>query len=307
MSRDFTDRVVIITGAGGGLGRAYAHFLAARGARIVVNDYGGDVQGVAGDLAMARSVVEEIQAAGGQAIANGADVTSPSAGDEIVEQAMAAWGRVDAVINNAGATRGGVGIAENSAEDLLTSFDIHVAGSVRVTRAAWPHLIASGNGRVVNTSSDSIWGTPTSNYVTCKAAIVGLTRALAAEAAEVGIAVNTVMPSAWTRMTGGIPPGDFRDTVEKHFPPEAAAPFVGFLVHPDCPWNGEAFQVGGNRAAREFLAVTGGFKADPARALDSFAENAERVVDAAEWMVPTDMLDSVDLVVSDLEGRARWR
>lgn len=304
MSLDFENRVIAITGAGGGLGRAYAKLLASRGAKIVVNDYGGDVSGRAGTSAMADTVVKEIVEAGGQAVANSADVSHDSSGDDIVSTALDTWGRLDAVINNAGATRGGVGIAENSVEDLLFSFNIHVAGAARLVRAAWPHLQKSDAGRVVNTSSDSIWGTPTSNYVTSKAAIIGLTRALAAEAAGTSVKVNTIMPSAWTRMTGGIPPGDFRDTVETYFPPEAAAPFVAYLVHPDCPWNGEAFQVGGNRAAREFLGVTSGFKADPSRPLESFAENAASVADTTTWSTPVDMLDSVSRVVADLEGGA---
>lgn len=308
MNLRFDDRVVVITGAGGGLGRAYAKLLAARGARIVVNDYGGTVNGVPGGPGMAQSVVDEITGAGGAAVASSADVSADGSGEEIVQLALDTWGQLDAVINNAGATRGGVGIAENSVEDLLFSFNIHVAGAARLARAAWPHLVASGNGRIVNTSSDSIWGTPTSNYVTCKAAVFGLTRALAAEAALSGsVKVNTVMPSAWTRMTGGIPAGDFRDRVEKYFPPEAAAPFVAYLVHPGCPWNGEAFQVGGNRAAREFLAVTSGFKADPENPLESFAEQAGQVTATETWVVPGDMIESVELVVADLEGRPQWR
>ncbi|WP_207844494.1 SDR family NAD(P)-dependent oxidoreductase [Williamsia soli] len=307
MSLDFDQRVMIITGAGGGLGRAYATFLAARGARIVVNDYGGTVHGVPGGPGMAQAVVDEITAAGGQAVASGADVGVDGSGDELVQLALDTWGRLDAVINNAGATRGGVGIADNSIEDLLFSFNIHVAGAARLARAAWPHLLSSDSGRIVNTSSDSIWGTPTSNYVTCKAAVFGLTRALAAEAAAHGsLKVNTVMPSAWTRMTGGIPPGDFRDTVENNFPPEAAAPFVAYLVHPECPWNGEAFQVGANRAAREYLAVTSGFIADQEKPLQSFAEHPEQVTDTSTWVIPGDMLESVELVVADLEGRPRW-
>lgn len=307
MSLTFDGRVVAVTGAGNGLGRAYALFLAARGARVVVNDFGGTVAGDPGGPSVAQQVVDEIVAVGGEAVASAVDVRHPDSGLSIVTQALDTFGHLDAVINNAGATRGGVGIAENSVEDLLFSFDIHVAGSARLVQAAWPHLMASPAGRVVNTSSDSIWGTPTSNYVTCKAGVVGLTRALAAEAAGTSVAVNTVMPSAWTRMTGGIPPGGFRDAVETHFPPEAAAPFVAYLVHPDCPWNGEAFQVGGHRAAREFLAVTSGFKADPADPLASFAAHPERVADATVWTSPQNMVESVDLVVADLEGRAAWR
>lgn len=304
---DFEDLVVVITGAGNGLGRAYAHLLASRGARVVVNDYGGTVSGEPGTVTAALAVVDEIVAADGSAVANGADVGAADSGAELVTQALDTWGRLDAVINNAGATRGGVGVEQNDVDDLLFTLNLQVAGTARLVKAAWPYLQKSGHGRVVSTSSDSLWGTPSPNYVTAKAAIFGYTRAIASEGAAVGIKANTVMPSAWTRMTADIPPGDFRDTVERHFPPEAVAPFVALLVHPDCPWNGEAFQVGAHRAAREFLAVTAGYRADPADPLADFAAHTADVADLTRWGIPADMIDSVDVVVGDLEGRPAWQ
>lgn len=298
----FDDQVVIVTGAGAGLGRAYAHLLASLGARVVVNDYGGTVTGERGTLAAADAVVAEITEAGGTAVANGADISDPNAGTDLVAQAMDTWGRIDAIINNAGSTRGGVGVEQNSVEDLMFTLNIHVAGTARLVSAAWKHMSAAGYGRIVNTSSDSIWGTPSANYVTAKAAVFGYTRAVAAEAGPLGIKVNTILPSAWTRMTGQLPPGDFRDTVERHFPPERAAPFVALLAHRDCPWNGEAFQIGANRAAHTFLAATTGFKAGDDDPLGTFTANADAITDTNNWYVPDDMGDSVAHVIADLQG-----
>ena len=303
MALTFEDRVAVITGAGGGLGRAYALELASRGARLIVNDYGGTVTGQPGSADVAQSVVDEILATGGTALASHADVGTEGAGTELVSQAMDTWGRLDIVINNAGATRGGVGIAANSVDDLLFSFNIHVAGAFRLVRAAWPHLLERNYGRIVNVSSDSLWGTPATNYVTCKAAVFGFTRALAAESDGRDVKVNTVMPSAWTRMTADIPPGDFRDSVERHFTVPGVASFVTLLAHERCPWNGEAFQVGAHRAAREFLAVTSGFKAQGDDRVESFLAHADAVTDTTGWYVPRSMTESVELVIADLEGR----
>lgn len=303
---DFSNNVMIVTGAGNGLGRAYAHFLAQYGARVIVNDYGGTPDGRAGSVSVAEEGVDEIRVAGGEAAASGADVTDASSGKEMVEQALDLWGRVDGVVNSAGSLRAGVGFEENDIDDLLFTLDVMVAGSARVIQAAWPHMRSQGYGRVVNISSDSLWGTPTSNYVASKGAVFGLTRALAPEAAPLGIKVNSVMPSARTRLTDMLPPSDFRSNVERFFSTEAVAPFVAYLLHQNCPWNGEAFQVGGNRAARIFLAATSGFKADGDRPLESFAENSESVSDLSHWAIPSDMINSVEIVMSDLKGEYEW-
>lgn len=307
MGMDFTDNVMIVTGAGNGLGRAYAQFLAQHGARVIVNDYGGTPDGQAGSSSVAEAVADEIRATGGEAAANGADVTDATSGEVMVEQALDLWGRVDGIINSAGAIRAGVGFEENTVEDLMFTLDVMVAGSARVIRAAWPHMRSQGYGRVVNISSDSLWGTPTANYVASKGAVFGMTRALAPEAASLGIKVNSVLPSAWTRLTQMLPPSDFRSSVERYFPPEKVAPFVAYLVHESCPWSGEAFQVGANRAARVFLAATSGFKADDDTPLESFAANSERVEDLSHWTIPRDMINGVEIMVSDLEGEYEWQ
>ena len=158
-------------------------------------------------------------------------------------------------MNNAGISGGGA-FDEMPPEDFDRLVDTHYGGAVRVSRAAWPHLRRSGAGRIVNMSSASVFGTPfTSPYVSSKAGIFGLTRALAAEGAYSGIGVNAVMPAAYTRMTAQLPDDDgFRTFLETYFPPEKVAPFVAFLAHESCTINGETFSVGADRAARVFLA-----------------------------------------------------
>lgn len=293
MGRRFDDRVIVITGAGNGLGRQYALLLAGLGAKVVVNDYGGDTNGNAGTAAVAEGVVAEIEAAGGTALADGTDVRLADAGDRLVARALDAWGRIDGVINNAGATSGGGSIVEAADADFDLTLGIHLGGTVRLARAVWPHFVARGYGRIVNTSSDSIFGTPSATYVTAKGAIFGLTRALATEGEGHGITVNAVMPSAWTRMTARLPPGDLRDTVEREYRPERIAPLVALLVHPDCRWNGESFQVGANRTARIFLGVTRGYHVRSNEPIDELAEHAAEIVDTDDYAIPANMLDSV--------------
>ena len=173
----FDGQIAIVTGGGGGLGREYALLLAAEGAKVVVNDYGGDSRGTPGTSAMADEVVAEIQNAGGQAVADGRDVALAAA--DIVRTALEAFGGLHIVVNNAGIAGGGT-LETIPAEDFDRMVAIHLGGTLGVSRAAWPILRAQGYGRIVNTSSASVFGLPgTSHYITAKAAIFGLTRALA--------------------------------------------------------------------------------------------------------------------------------
>jgi NAD(P)-dependent dehydrogenase (short-subunit alcohol dehydrogenase family) len=222
----FDDQVAIVTGAGGGLGREYALLLAAEGARVVVNDYGGDMSGQPGTAAMADAVVAEIRAAGGVAVADSHDVAL--AGAEVVAHALDSFGRVDVVVNNAGIAGGGtIETIEPAEFDRMLA--IHLGGTIAICRAAWTPFREQGYGRIVNTSSASVFGLPgTGAYITAKAGIVGLTRALSHDGRDIDIKVNAVMPTAYSRLTAASPV--FGPLMEASFPAASVAPFVGALA-----------------------------------------------------------------------------
>lgn len=250
----FDDQVVVVTGAGGGLGRAHALALAAEGAMVVVNDYGGDSHGNAGTSEVADAVVSQIRAAGGEAVADAHDVALDGAA--VVQTALDAFGGVHAVINNAGIAGGGQfdAIPEADFDRMLA---IHLGGTLAVNRAAWPIFRSQGYGRIVNTSSASVFGIPyTSAYITAKAALFGLTRALAYEGRDSDIKVNAIMPSAYSRLTAQS--REYAAIMEAGFPPEKVSPFVAALASRDVPVTGETFIVGGGRAARVILGTVPG-------------------------------------------------
>ena len=197
----FEGRVAIVTGAGGGIGREHALEMARRGAKVLVNDLGGDVAGRGGSSSMASSVVQEIHAAGGIAVANHDSVSTTEGAEAIVAQAMDAFGRVDVLINNAGIMRNTL-FEDITDEDWDAVIATHLTGSFKVTRAAWPHMKAQGYGRVVFTcSSTGTWGTPmVGTYAPAKAGIIGLMNICAHEGREHGILCNALMPNAASRM-----------------------------------------------------------------------------------------------------------
>ncbi len=250
----FDGKVAVVTGAGGGLGRAHARLLAAEGAKVVVNDYGGDSSGNRGSGAMAAAVVDEIVAAGGEAVPDSSDVGLE--GEQVIRTALDAFGAVHLLVNNAGISGGGT-IESIPVEEFDRMLEIHLGGTIAVTRAAWPHLRSQGYGRIVNTSSASVFGLPgTPSYITAKAGIFGLTRALGHDGRAHGITANAVMPSAFSRLTAQSP--EFAPVMEAGFPPEAASPFVCSLLTDQVPCNGETFVVGGGRAARVVLGTVPG-------------------------------------------------
>ncbi len=232
MAVDFKGRVAIVTGAGGGLGRQHALALAARGAKVVVNDLGGAVDGSGGSVSAAQAVVDEIRAAGGEAIANGASVTDFAAVQQMVQQAMDAWGRVDVLVNNAGILRD-KSFAKMDLADFRLVLEVHLMGSVHCTKAVWPIMQAQKYGRVVmTTSSSGLYGNfGQSNYGAAKLALVGLMQTLALEGEKYDIRVNALAPTAATRMTEDIFPPDMLAA----FNPAAVVPAMLVLAAEEAP------------------------------------------------------------------------
>ena len=244
---DLDGRVAVVTGAGGGLGRSHALLLAARGARVVVNDLGSAVDGSGGASTAADRVVAEIIAAGGEAVANHDGVHTWDGGEAIVASALAAFGRIDVVVNNAGILRD-VSFGKLGPQHLDPVLDVHLAGAFHVTRAAWPHLREQGFGRVVCTTSGSgLYGNfGQSNYAAAKMGLVGLTRTLAIEGARHDIVVNAIAPIAASRMTEDVMPA----AVLERLRPEHVSPLVTYLCSPACEESGSVFSVGGGYVAR---------------------------------------------------------
>ncbi len=275
----FDGRVAIVTGAGRGIGRAHALLLAQRGAAVVVNDLGADLDGSGGSHSPADEVVAEIVAGGGRAVSNFSSVADPAGAAAIVASALESFGRLDIVINNAG-FEAPVPFGESTEADLRRHLDVHLFGSFGVTLAAWPHLVASGAGRVVNTTSATIFGMANrTSYGTAKGAIMAFTKSLAVDGEPHGIKVNAIAPAAGTRMADGSDtPDAVKTLMREHMPPHLVAPAVAFLVHESCTLTGEVISVGGGRVGRITLCENAGFT-DPDLSPESIAANLESVLD----------------------------
>ena len=250
----FDGRVAVVTGGGRGLGRSYAELLASKGAKVVVNDLGGSIRGEEIVADPAQEVVEAIRAAGGEAIANRDSVTTPEGAAAIVGAALGEWGRIDALINNAGNVRYG-SIRDISYEDFQAVIDVHLMGSFNMVKAAFPHMLDAGYGRIVLTSSiGGIYGNATVvNYGMSKSSMIGLANIASLEGEAHNVKANVIVPSAVTRMAEGL-------DISKYPPmgPELVAPTVGWLAHENCSLAGEMLASIGGRVARVFIAETEG-------------------------------------------------
>jgi len=232
MSIEFKDRVAIVTGAGGGLGRSHALELARRGVKVVVNDLGGSVDGSGAGSEMAQSVVAEITKAGGQAMANGANVTKSDEVEAMVATTIERWGHVDILVNNAGILRD-KSFSKMSMEDFRLVVDVHLHGSATCTKAVWNHMKERGYGRIVmTTSSSGMYGNfGQTNYGAAKAGLSGFMRTLCLEGAKYDIRVNTLSPTARSRMTENLMP---EEILEKLTVESVTAGLV-YLVCDDAP------------------------------------------------------------------------
>lgn len=232
MSISFKDQVVIVTGAGGGLGKSHALMYAARGARVVVNDLGASVDGASAGSEAAQQVVAEIRAAGGEAISNGANVANYDEVCDMIDQAKAEWGRVDVLVNNAGILRD-KSFGKSSLNDFKLVLDVHLMGSVNCTKAVWDTMKDQQYGRILFTTSGSgLYGNfGQANYSAAKMAMVGLMNTLAIEGGKDNIRVNCLAPTAGTRMTEGLLPEEAFEKLK----PETVTPAVLFLTSKDAP------------------------------------------------------------------------
>jgi NAD(P)-dependent dehydrogenase (short-subunit alcohol dehydrogenase family) len=280
----FEGRVAVVTGAGRGIGRAYARLLAARGAQVVLNDLGGSMGGDGADAEPAAAAVAEITAAGGVAIADTSDVATVEGGQAVVELAVERFGRIDVVINNAGIMRW-AGLPEVDADNLGRHLAVHVGGSFNTTRAAWPHMVEQGYGRIVMTTSTGMFGLPNNlSYATAKAGVIGLARSLRTAGATHGIKVNCIAPAAATRMGG--------DTDAAEMSPDLVAPMAAFLAHESCPVSGEIYVAGAGRFARIFIATTPGYvDTSGAPTVEDVAEHWTTINDETGYVIPTDLID----------------
>lgn len=278
----FDGRVAVVTGAGRGLGRAYALLLAERGASVVVNDLGSSAAGEGSDAGPASAVVGEIIAAGGEAVADGSDVATAEGGTAAVEAALDAFGRVDVLVANAGIIRWG-SLPDLTAEDLDAHLAVHLGGSFHPARAAWPHFVDQGGGRIVLTTSAGLFGLAANTaYAAAKGAVLGLTRSLAVAGRDHGIAVNAVAPAAATRMGG--------DPDDAAMAPELAAPMVAWLAHERCPATGEVHAAGAGRFARIVIAQAPGWISDGPATVEDVAAHWEQIGDATGATVPADLI-----------------
>ena len=282
----FENRVAIITGAGGGLGREHALLMASRGAQIVVNDLGGSVDGTGGDLGPAARVAKEINDAGGVAVANGSSVSTPEGGEAIVRTALDAFGRVDIVVNNAGILRDKT-FHNMTPEEIQAVINVHLLGAFYVTKPAWIKMREQGYGRIVNTSSSSgiIGNFGQANYGAAKMGLVGLTRVLAQEGAKYNIKVNALAPVAKTRMTEEIL-GPMADNVT----PSLVAPIVAWLCHEECPVTGEIYSAAGGRISRFFIGLTEGYY-NPNLTLEDVRDHFDEVRSEEGYIVPARTTD----------------
>lgn len=283
MSIDFKGRVAIVTGAGGGLGRQHALALAKRGAKVLVNDLGGTVAGTGGSPVAAQAVVDEIKAAGGEAIANGASVTDYAAVQAMVQQAVDAWGRVDILVNNAGILRD-KSFSKMEMDDFRQVVDVHLMGAAHCCKAVWPIMNAQKYGRILmTTSSTGLYGNfGQANYGAAKLAQAGMMQTLSIEGAKNNIHVNSLAPTAATRMTEDLFPPDML----KEFDAASVVPAMLVLVSEGAPTRTILCAGAGTFEAAHITLTQGTYIGTGPDAAERLAEQLAQVCDRTDEMVP---------------------
>ena len=276
MTISFENRVAIVTGAGGGLGKQHALELGHRGAKVVVNDLGGAVDGSGGSISAAEAVAQEINDAGGTAIANGASVTDLNAVQAMIDETMSNWGRIDILVNNAGILRDKT-FAKMEILNWHTVLDVHLNGSMNCTKIAWPIMMEQNYGRIVMTTSTSgLFGNfGQSNYGAAKLGLVGFMNTLRFEGAKFNIHTNSIAPIAATRMTLELP--GFEDSAER-LAPELVTPAVVFLCSEVAP-NGRIIQAAGGRYYSADVRENTGVDLGANASVEDIATNIDAILD----------------------------
>ncbi len=296
----FDDRVAVITGAGGGLGKTYALMLAARGAKVVVNDLGGARDGSGAGSSMADQVVSEIRAGGGQAVASYDSVATPESGERIVQTALDTFGRVDIVINNAGILRD-KSFAKLLPEDLGLVLDVHLKGAFHVSQPAFRYMKDHSYGRFLFTSSAAgIFGNfGQTNYGAAKMGLVGLSNVLAVEGAKYNIRSNVIAPIAKTRLTTELL-GPLADLLE----PEHVTPLATYLVSEPCELTHEVISVGGGRFARVFTGLAPGWTGPRGQVAspENVRDHLDQIMNPEGYTIPKNINDETMLIVQALQG-----
>ncbi len=293
----FDDRVAIVTGAGGGLGRTYALDFAKRGAMVVVNDLGGATDGSGGGSAMADQVVKEITEAGGTAVANYDSVATPEGGEAIVKTAVDNFGKVDVVINNAGILRD-KSFVKLSPEELEIILDVHLKGAFFVSQPAFRIMKQNGYGRFVFAASAAgIFGNfGQTNYGAAKMGLVGLSNVLAVEGKRSNILSNVISPLALSRLTEDIA----TSALAEYISPECVTPLVTYLASEACERTHEIYSVGGGRFARIFLGLAPGYFAGKGAKIsaEEIQANIEQICDPEGYTIPAKVSDEMKLVLA---------
>jgi NAD(P)-dependent dehydrogenase (short-subunit alcohol dehydrogenase family) len=299
--------VAAVTGAGRGIGRAYALLLGQLGARVVVNDLGGSSAGTGGDAGPADEVVKQIEAAGGAAVANYADVSTAEGGQSVIDTAVEHFGGIDIVVNNAG-NMVWASLPEATIETIDAHWAVHVRGSFNTLHAAWPYFLEKDYGRAILTTSVGLFGLMDNiGYAIAKASMIGMAKSLTVGRKDADINVNCIAPNAMTRLAARTeeeqeqqePPSELMDAAN-------VAPMVAYLAHESCQVSGETYVAGFGRFARLFVGVTDGYLHPglTGATVDDVAANWAAINDEAGYYVPSSLMDWTGHYMSHLNRPA---
>jgi NAD(P)-dependent dehydrogenase (short-subunit alcohol dehydrogenase family) len=297
----FDDRVAVITGAGGGLGRTYALEFGKRGGKVVVNDLGGAADGSGGGTSMADQVVKEITEAGGTAVANYDSVATPEGGESIIQTALDNFGQVDIVVNNAGILRD-KSFAKLTPAELEIVLDVHLKGAFFVSQPAFRAMKERNYGRFVHTSSAAglMGNFGQTNYGAAKMGLVGLSNVLAVEGAKNNIKSNVIAPIALTRMTE-----DLLGPLAEHVTPECITPLTVYLCSEECEITHSIYSVGGGRYARLFIGMGQGWIKSPGEpaSVEEIAANWEQIHSDEGYSIPSSIADETRVLIEALKSK----